>query len=181
MDDALHPSWYCVRSKTRQEPLAAQQLRTLGREVETFCPMIRFQRKTVRGRVWFTEALFPGYLFARFDYEKSVTAVRYTTGVRGLVHFGDEIPTIPPAAIEQIARFLEERGKQPEEPAYRPGDRVEVSEGPFRGFQALVTKVMPARQRVRILIDFLGRCVESELSEEALDPVEEEDCAAASV
>jgi hypothetical protein len=32
-----------------------------------------------------------------------------------------------------------------------------VLEGPFRGFEAIVTRVVPAQERVCVLLEFLGR------------------------
>ena len=39
----------------------------------------------------------------------------------------------------------------------RPGEEVEVLTGALEGLQAVVARVMPNRQRVAILMDFLGR------------------------
>jgi transcriptional antiterminator RfaH len=44
------------------------------------------------------------------------------------------------------------------------GQSVEIIEGPFRGLEALVTRLLPARERIRVLFDFLGRSVEMEVS-----------------
>ncbi len=48
-------------------------------------------------------------------------------------------------------------------PELRPGDPVLVVEGPFRGLTALVTQVLPAKERIRILLEFLGREIETEM------------------
>ena len=45
-----------------------------------------------------------------------------------------------------------------------PGETVEVAGGAFHGLQAVVTRVMPGRQRVAVLLDFLGRQTLVELS-----------------
>ena len=80
-------AWYCLRSKVKQEHVAAGSLRQLP-GVEVFAPRLRFRKPTRRGPVWFVEALFPGYLFARFDWEAQAKAVQYAYGVLGIVHFG---------------------------------------------------------------------------------------------
>jgi transcriptional antiterminator RfaH len=59
--------WFCLRSQVKREHLAAACLRQYP-EVEAFCPRVRFRKRTTRGPVWFVESMFPGYLFARFDY-----------------------------------------------------------------------------------------------------------------
>jgi transcription antitermination factor NusG len=42
--------------------------------------------------------------------------------------------------------------------------------GVFLGLQAVVTQVLPAAQRVRILLDFLGRQTEAEVENASLLP-----------
>jgi transcriptional antiterminator RfaH len=41
---------------------------------------------------------------------------------------------------------------------------VEITEGPFRGLEVVVTRLLPAKERVRVLFEFLGRSVEMEIS-----------------
>ncbi len=60
-------------------------------EVEVFCPRVRFRKQTNRGPVWFVESMFPGYLFARFDYPALHRRVRQGPGVSGFVQFGDRL------------------------------------------------------------------------------------------
>jgi len=43
----------------------------------------------------------------------------------------------------------------PEQPAL--GEDVQISGGAFHGLKAVVTRVLPARQRVAVLLEFLGR------------------------
>ena len=38
-----------------------------------------------------------------------------------------------------------------------PGDEVQVIGGAFHGLAGVITRVMPARERVAVLLDFLGR------------------------
>jgi hypothetical protein len=36
------------------------------------------------------------------------------------------------------------------------GEAVEIIEGPFRGLEVVVTRLLPAKERVRVLFEFLG-------------------------
>jgi hypothetical protein len=55
------------------------------------------------------------------------------------------------------------------------GDNVRISTGVLNGLQAVVTRVMPSKQRVAVLIDFLGRQTAVELDRDFLGfPSEEE-------
>ena len=150
------PAWFCVRCRPKQEHLAAGYLRKrVG--VEVFLPRLRFRRPTRRGPAWVTEALFPGYLFARFDWRLSFRAVHHTPSVSGLVHFGDSYPTVPDAAMHELRAAFGDDAIHEIATDMAPGDPVQLVGGPFGGLQAVVHQVMPSRQRVRVLLEFLGR------------------------
>lgn len=155
------PAWYCIRAPTKREHIAAATLRELE-GVEVLCPRLRYRKATRRGRVWWIEALFPGYLLARFVLTEQGRAVRYAQGVRGLVHFRDKVPAVPEAFVTELRRELE---RDPEsaltetitvQHAITPGDEIEVANGPLRGFRGPVLEVLPGAERVRVLLEFLG-------------------------
>ncbi len=148
--------WYCVHSKPKCEHIVAANLRTLP-GVESYCPRIRFQRSTPRGKVWFTEALFPSYLFARFILNESFRAVKHAHNVIRLVEFGGEASPIPDHVIEELKREM--RGEEIREVNHgvKVGDTVEVAEGPMRGLTGIIESVQDSNQRVYLLLDFLGR------------------------
>src|SRR5271166_1396744 len=99
--DGLEPAWYCLRSQPKHEHIAAAHLRMLE-NVTVFCPRIRFKRPTRRGLVWVTEAMFPGYLFARFELSEMHRQVQYAHGVSGIVRFADRYPAIEEEALAQL-------------------------------------------------------------------------------
>jgi len=145
-------AWYCVRAQHRREALAEYSLRQ-GMEVECFLPRIRYRK----ARQQIVEPLFPGYLFAHFDLRVSLRKIHYCQGVSAIVHFGEQWPTILESALQQLRDLVgPEDIKDLEEPV-QPGDQVEVMEGPFRGFEAMVTRVVPAQERICVLLEFLGR------------------------
>ena len=49
-----------------------------------------------------------------------------------------------------------------------PGDEVVVAEGAFSGMRAFVLRVMPARRRVQVLLDVLGRPTPAEVDENSV-------------
>ena len=148
--------WFCLRTHLKHEHIAAAQLRQ-DPELEVFLPRIRYQRSTRSGPAWVTEALFQNYLFARFNLATALRRVQHARGVRGVVHFGGRWPTIPEAAIDELRGAMEGEELRTIENALHPGDIVEISCGAMSGLQAVVSRVMPAKQRVAVLLDFLGR------------------------
>ena len=119
---------------------------------------------TQRGPVWFVEAMFPGYLFAKFVYSSQHRAVASSHGIRGIVHFGDRLATLP----ENIVAALQLRVGGEEvvtvDWSVKVGQTVEIIEGPFQGLEVLVTHLLPVKERIRVLFEFLGRPLEIEIS-----------------
>ena len=148
--------WFCLKSQPKHEHIAAAHLRQ-NSAVEVFLPRVRFKRATRQGTVWVTEALFPGYLFARFDWQSSLRLVQHSRGVRGVVHFGERWPAIPESVIRELQQAIgaDEPRTIPEN--FNPGDEVEITGGAMRGLRAIVTRVMPGRERIAVLMEFLGR------------------------
>lgn len=157
-------AWYCIQAQPKHEHIAAACLRFVD-GVETFCPRIRYRKATRRGPVWFVEAMFPGYVFARFDYAVAHRMVLYAHGVFSIVHFGSRIPKVEEDAIG----LLRERcgGSENEitviNPDFEPGNRITIAAGAFSGLEASITRIMPARERICVLLDFLGRQLEAEI------------------
>ena len=133
------------------------------RSVEVFLPRIRFRRKTRQGLAWATEALFPGYLFARFDWKSALRQVHHAPGLTGVVHFGNQWPTISDAVVDELRQLFGPRELHVVPATPQSGDTVQIAGGAFHGLRAVVTQVMPAKQRVNVLLDFLGRQTVMEL------------------
>lgn len=154
-------SWYCLRTQTKREHLAAASLRHLE-GVEVICPRLRYKKVTRRGKIWWVEPLFPGYLLARFVLGERERAVSYATGVTRILRFGDRIPAVPDSFVEELRQELEKQQDQENElitlqPIAEPGDEVEVADGPLQGMTGTVIEVRPAEERVRIFVEFLGQ------------------------
>jgi transcriptional antiterminator RfaH len=148
--------WFCVKSQPKHEHIAAAHLRKIA-EIDVFLPRIRFKRAMRRGSAWVTEALFPGYLFARFDWHSKLRQIHHAHGVRGVVHFGDRWPSIPEGTLQELRKNIGDAELCTVGTALAPGDNVQVAEGALKGLRAVVAHVMPARERVAVLMEFLGR------------------------
>src|SRR5437667_192891 len=114
-------AWFCLRAQHRHEHIATNCLR-LMEDVEVFCPRLRYVQPRRYGKVWITEPLFPGYLFARFNWKESLCRVHYAPGVHGVVHFGNGWPTVPDQVIALSPRPLRLSFCQPvpEQPLFDP-------------------------------------------------------------
>ena len=156
-------AWFCIRTHLKHEHIAAAHLRRIS-GLEVFHAELRLLRSTRRGRWWSTESLFPNYIFARFVLESQLEKVSHTPGVKFVLRFGSRPPEVPAEVIENLRRELTELKTKPFADAPVEGEEIEIHEGPFTGTTAVVAQVLPGKERVRVLIDVLGRSVPAELS-----------------
>lgn len=158
---AASADWFCVRSQVKHEHIAAAHLQKLGLDV--FLPRIRYRKATRRGPVWFNEALFPGYLFARFVWHDHLGEVMHARGVSTVIHFGRHWPVIREEEIQALRALAGDESLFVVNEPFEPGEEVAVSAGPFQGLTAVVQRFLPSRQRVAVLLEFLGRQTQVEI------------------
>ena len=162
MDAFNLPTWYCARTKPKHEQIAAASLgKHLGLEV--FHPRLRMERATRRGVVRVVEPLFPSYVFVRCALPEVLGEIRYVNGISSLVRFGQRIATVPDPVIDELKQCFQTDDPMSVEDKLRPGTEVTVAQGAFEGFQGIVVRLLPAKQRVQILLDFLGRTTLAEV------------------
>ena len=161
--DSAERVWLCLRAQPKREHIAERNLRQLD-GVEVFNPRLRTRKVTRRGPVWFTESLFTNYIFARFHFQALLEEVKFTPGVHQVVHFGDRYPTVPDSTITELRAHFGNGELQlaPESP--QVGDRVTVTDPKMFGLKATVLRVIPARERVQVLLEMLGTATMVELS-----------------
>jgi transcriptional antiterminator RfaH len=157
------PLWFCLRAQPKHKHLAALALRR-QLEIACFSPRVRFRKATRRGTIWFVEAMFPGYLFAEFVYSLQHRRVGHSPGIQGVVHFGEQVATLDSHTITTLQEKTGEEEIVTFNPEIQVGQAVRIAEGPFQGLEALVTRLLPAKERVRVLLEFLGRPLETEVS-----------------
>lgn len=150
-------SWYCLRVMARREHIAALNL-TKRTGVPVFSPRIKIQKKS-RGDVpvFATEALFPGYLFARFNYPSEVRYVASTPGVLGLVSFGGPPPSIENEIIDHLCAEVNRVAAAPTVPLFAEGAWVRIITGCFQGNEGRVLQTSTASTRVCVLLNLLGQ------------------------
>lgn len=164
-------NWFCLHTAPRQENKVSQFLqRELGLEV--FAPRIRFRRMRAGQPLWTTEALFPGYLFTRFDYLERRRQINALPGVSTIVHFGDKPAPVSEQIIAELRALVADNETLQVETEPQPGSEVVIAAGPMRGLRVLVTRVMPARQRIAVLLELLGDTREVEIETARVFPAD---------
>ena len=163
---AVQP-WYLAYTKPRQEHIAELNLRQQG--FLTYLPLFKVLKRGTEAPA--SEPMFPRYLLLRPAHPgQSLSTVRSTRGVAGLVRFGVEPGTVSDAAVEGI-RAAEQARAQLDLvalTALRPGQGVVFVEGAFQGLAGLVTAV--SARRVSVLLELLGRTARVQVAPQHLLP-----------
>ena len=146
--------WYVVNTKSHQERQAEANLVRLG--VEVFSPQLKETRVIRRVRKTVIAALFPGYLFTRFDIANQYRSVMYAKGVRKIVTFGLTPAKVDEELIEAIKSRLLNGYAIPPSHLQRPGQAVRIHSGPFSGLNAIFQYEMPGSQRAVLLLKMLS-------------------------
>lgn len=131
--------WYLLQTKSRDEQRALENLHNQG--VTTYCPMIDVV-KIVRGkRQSVNEVLFPGYIFVQLNEQSpSFTSIRSTRGVAKFVSFGNTPCVVPTELIRFIQQQCETELEDTSKNAPKTGDKVEITEGAFKGLHAIFSQ-----------------------------------------
>ena len=136
---SVQKEWFLVKTKTRQEKRAIENLQSLY--VECYCPEVLVE-KIFRGKKsQVIEILFPGYLFVNFrNSPSSIHSVRNTRGVQSFVSFGGHPAWVPSALIQE----LKEKTKPSENLLIsnlpKRGDKLQVTAGPFNGISVVFSQ-----------------------------------------
>lgn len=147
--------WYCLRTQTKREHIAAKILAKVD-GVEVFCPRISQVKKTRTGKKRFVVAMFPGYIFAKFNYVQLYRLVMHSLGVTSIVEQGGR-RVVPDAVIHEMQEQLPSGIIEAPDPSLVAGASVEFVSGSLKGLNAKVLAQLPSGDRVRVLLDFLGR------------------------
>ena len=148
-------------TKPNQESIATEHLARQG--FPSYCPRFKEKKPNKKAVI---RPLFPRYLFVEID--QAWYPIR---GTRGISHvlLGANGPQLVPYKVIQSLRDREEGGLVSLTPKARfsPGTKVKASSGPLQGL-ALIYEGMSAHDRVRVLVDLLGRSVVVELEDKLL-------------
>ncbi|SLM50238.1 putative Transcription antitermination protein RfaH [Nitrospira japonica] len=141
--------WYAIMAKPKQEYTTTSVLRQVG--IDTYYPEIR-EVFNIRGQRRTRPAgLFPGYFFAKFDYDRQYRIVSYCRGVRKIVMFGSFPAEVESSLLDEIKIRLE-RTHTIHLPSFKPGEIVQINHGPLAGIKGIFGSSLPSKERVVVLL-----------------------------
>ena len=156
--------WYAIHTYSGYEDNVArnltQRVESLGFENKIFSVLVPKEKKIkIKGgkRETIEEKIYPGYVLVEMIVDDaSWYVVRNTPNVTGFIGAGT-IPT--PLAAAEVDILMKSMGG--EEPKYKidvaVGDRVKITDGPFKDFDGKVSEVDAEKGRVKVLVTIFGR------------------------
>jgi len=134
---------------------------------ETVEEMVKGERKLSHRK------FYPGYVLVKMELtDRSWHLVKDTPKVTGFIGSKDEPVAIPEAEAERIIAQMQEGVLRPKPKIkFEPGDKVQVTDGPFANFTGVVDEVRPDRGRVRVMISVFGRPTPVELEFTQLEKI----------
>ena len=161
-DSTSQKDWFCLRTQTKREHIAAAILDRLE-EVDVFCPRVSQVKKTRTGKKRFTEAMFPGYIFAKFNYHAHARQVVHSQGITQMVELGER-RVIPEHIIRNLQASIPEGIIEAPDLSIEPGAEIEVITGSLKGMNGKVLAQLTAKNRIQILLEFLGQEITVEVN-----------------
>ena len=147
--------WHALYTKPNREHQVETWLQQQG--IENYLPTLRrrVRRRDRPDRVVY----FPCYLFARLDFEVTpISSVAWMPGIRRIVSNGEQ-PTVVADEMVALVRRRLEGMEGTGYVGFDAGDRVRIASGPLRDLEAVFDRPLTAAERVRILLNVMGRMV----------------------
>jgi transcription elongation factor/antiterminator RfaH len=146
--------WYVIQTKPKKEEEATSYLSTKG--VEIFSPLIE-SFTTRNGRMSKElKALFPGYIFGKFDLEQNYPLVRWGKGVKCVLGFGGYPTPISEEVVGVIKERTDSQGVVRVKQHFNPNDVVRIKTGPLKDLLGIFERWVSDNERVRILLNLIG-------------------------
>ena len=154
-------SWYAIYTRPRHEKKVHLQL--TDKKFEAFLPLITRKRQWKDRKKKVEMPLFSSYLFVEFDYKYRFDVLE-TDGVVKIVNFNGVPAVVPDWQIESLKQMLTFPRTLQLETYIRPGEIVEVTEGPMRGIRGTVVNRKNANRLV-LTIEGIMQSVSVEVDE----------------
>ena len=172
--------WYAVHTYVGQEDRVEDNLQKRAKAYGMWGQMIFQVLQPTEEAVEIKEGgkketvkrkLFPGYIFVQMDVDdpynpgelgESWEVVRGTPGVTGFVGTATRPVPLSPEEVDRLLQSVGVAEKQKVEKAkpkvaFKDGDMVRVTAGPFSDFTGVVAEVNVERSKVKVLVSIFGR------------------------
>ena len=171
MFDMEGQRWYALAVKPQHEFRVFEGLKGLG-EIEGFLPTYK-DKRLWSDRVKILDApLFPGYVFARFEYPARRVPVLRVAGVKSIVGFGQAPSPLAEEEIGTIQTLVSSTFPVRPWPFLRAGQRVRITHGPLSGVEGIILE-QKDEWRMVVSVELLQRSVSVLLDRSVLSRIGE--------
>ncbi len=160
-------TWYAIYTRPRHEKKVDAKLSE--KKIESFLPLIKRKQQWKDRKKTVEMPLFSSYLFVNFEYKYRFDILE-TDGVVKIVNFNGIPAVVPDWQIASLRQMLEFPKTLQLETYIRPGEIVEVIEGPMRGLRGTVDKRKNA-DRLILTIDGIMQSISVEIDEGMLKKI----------
>lgn len=176
--ESKYGEWYVIHTYSGMENRVKQNVDSRAQSLnmedyifETVVPTEEVVEIRNNTRKTVTRCVLPGYVLVRMELtDESWGVVRHTPSVTGFVGHGQ---TPVPLSVDEVLKMLTpsvvakvaaessastaKQKKKVEVVDFTVGDSVMVVDGPFTGVHATITEINANSQRLRALVEILGR------------------------
>lgn len=162
-------AWCVVNTLAHQE--ARAELNLLRQGFRAWFPVMMRTRRHARKLETIRAPVFPGYLFVELDPDREPwSKINHSFGVRRLLTRESKPQALPDGFVATLREALDHDGSWAiAAAAVVPGQAVRITSGPFAEQIAHVIELAP-NDRVRVLLDILGRGVMATVPRSAMIP-----------
>jgi len=154
-------AWYVIQTKQKKEETAAHHL--MDNAIEVFLPKMEALSVVYGKSRKVIKALFPNYLFARFDPFESFRLVNWGRGVTRVLGYDGAPTPIDDEVIEIIKRRVDENSVVQKALHFNANDPIRITKGPFKDLMGIFERWVSEEGRVRVLLDLLSYSANVEL------------------
>ncbi|WP_457570320.1 transcription termination/antitermination protein NusG [Desulfurobacterium sp.] len=151
--------------ETKKGCLPQKPIERIGQKIK--CPELKAEAK-----IELRDKLYPGYMFIKADLDNRVrSTVRAVPRVLGFVSTGGEPVVVPESEIVAMRERLEKGVPKVTKLKFDKGDRVKIKEGPFIGFEGVISEIDAEREKVIVLVNIFDRQTPVELEFDQIEKV----------
>ena len=144
-------SWFVLYIKPKSEKKSAAQLAQLG--ITVYCPLITQIRQWSDRKKKIETPLIPSYIFVKLE-EKERELVFQVHGVVRYLYWLGKPAVVRDEEIETMQEWLKNDELDVRVVGLKPGDKMEILKGPFKGKEGIVQEV--SKNRVQLILLELG-------------------------
>jgi transcription antitermination factor NusG len=164
-DPDLH--WFALKVRARAEKTAETFL--ISRGFNVFCPVYSERRKYSDRIKTIESALFPGYLFCRFDWSNRFPVLS-APNVEYIVGFGNGPSPVSHSEVAAIRTIVNSGAAFQPHPFLRVGQKVRLESGPLADLEGILVGKR-GNHRLVVSVDLLQRSVAAEIDSAFVRPV----------